>query len=126
MQYQGSWPDFSNARVVSRVFRYGFSKEFKGTARLFAVGVVQSADWIPLMHTVAPGNANEVATLWLMVERALIGGEGVLGLPAIGFVATSYRNVQARPGQLGIYSSALPHHFTVECRQTDDAPCQWL
>ena len=51
--------------------RYGYSKDFNGTARQFVLGVVQSSDGIPLLHTVAPGNVSEAATLRPMLEHAL-------------------------------------------------------
>ena len=51
--------------------RYGYSKDFKGTARQFVLGVVQSSEGIPLLHTVAPGNVSEAATLRPMLEHAL-------------------------------------------------------
>jgi len=49
--------------------RYGFSKDLNGTGRQFVLGVVQSAEGIPLLHTVAPGNISEAATLRHAAER---------------------------------------------------------
>ena len=51
--------------------QYGLNKETGGVARQFVLGVVQSADGIPLLHTVAPGNISEAATLRPMLERLL-------------------------------------------------------
>ena len=51
--------------------QYGLNKETGGIARQFVLGVVQSADGIPLLHTVAPGNVSEAATLRPMLEHAL-------------------------------------------------------
>ena len=51
--------------------QFGLNKETGGIARQFVLGVVQSADGIPLLHTVAPGNVSEAATLRPMLEHAL-------------------------------------------------------
>lgn len=49
---------------------YGRAKE-GGAAKQFVLGVVQSADGLPLLHTVAPGNVGESATLQPMLKQAL-------------------------------------------------------
>lgn len=49
--------------------QYGYSKEGDGTARQFAVGVVQTADGLPLTHEVFEGNVGEVTTVRGIVER---------------------------------------------------------
>ena len=51
--------------------QYGLNKETGGIARQFVLGVVQSADGIPLLHTVVPGNISEATTLRPMLERLL-------------------------------------------------------
>lgn len=51
--------------------QYGLNKETGGVARQFVLGVVQSADGIPLLHTVVPGNISEATTLRPMLERLL-------------------------------------------------------
>ncbi|MFQ5574248.1 MAG: IS1634 family transposase, partial [Terriglobia bacterium] len=51
--------------------RFGHSKDTGGFARQFVLGVVQSAEGLPLMHTVEPGNVAETATLQPMLERVL-------------------------------------------------------
>ena len=51
--------------------QYGLNKETGGIARQFVLGVVQSADGIPLLHTVAPGNISEATTLRPMLEHLL-------------------------------------------------------
>jgi len=53
------------------VRQYGLNKETGGIARQFVLGVVQSADGIPLLHTVAPGNISEASTLRPMLEHLL-------------------------------------------------------
>lgn len=49
--------------------QYGYSKEGYGTDRQFAVGVVQTADGLPLTHEVFEGNVGEVTTVRGIVER---------------------------------------------------------
>ena len=49
--------------------QYGLNKETGGIARQFVLGVLQSADGIPLLHTVVPGNISEATTLRPMLER---------------------------------------------------------
>ena len=56
---------------VQDVRAFGRSKETHGPARQFVLGVVQSAEGLPLLHTVAPGNVAEVDTLRPMLEHAL-------------------------------------------------------
>lgn len=60
----------SDLEIEDDVRAYGRSKE-GGIARQFVLGVVQSADGLPLMHTVHQGNASEVSTLKPMLERVL-------------------------------------------------------
>ena len=57
--------------VAEDVRQYGCSKDVGGTARQFAVGVVQSAEGLPLAHEVFEGNVYEAATLEGMVQRLL-------------------------------------------------------
>ena len=50
-------------KVEADIRAYGMNKETGGVARQFVLGVVQSADGLPLMHTVHPGNVSETKTL---------------------------------------------------------------
>jgi hypothetical protein len=50
---------------------YGMNKEVGGIARQFVLGVVQTADGLPLMHTVHPGNVAETKTLQAMLTTVL-------------------------------------------------------
>lgn len=50
---------------------FGMNKETGGIARQFVLGVVQSADGLPLMHTVHAGNIAETKTLQAMVGQVL-------------------------------------------------------
>jgi len=51
--------------------RHGMSKDTGGVARQFALGVVQSAEGLPIAHEVFEGNVAEVTTLAPMIERLL-------------------------------------------------------
>lgn len=57
--------------VPEDVRAYGMNKETGGIARQFVLGVVQSAEGLPLMHTVHAGNVAETATLKAMLEQVL-------------------------------------------------------
>lgn len=50
---------------------HGLNKETGGIARQFVLGVVQSAEGLPLMHTVHPGNIGETKTLQSMLSQVL-------------------------------------------------------
>ena len=73
---------------------YGMNKETGGIARQFVLGVVQTAEGLPLMHTVHPGNVAETKTLQAMlatvlqrfpIERViLVADRGLLSLENIG------------------------------------------
>jgi len=72
---------------------FGMNKETGGIARQFVLGVVQTAEGLPLMHTVHPGNAAETKTLQSMlaivlqrfpIERViLVADRGLLSLDNI-------------------------------------------
>jgi len=51
--------------------QYGHSKDVAGTARQFALGVVQTADGLPIAHEVFEGNVAEAKTLAPMLRRLL-------------------------------------------------------
>lgn len=73
---------------------FGMNKETGGIARQFVLGVVQTAEGLPLMHTVHPGNVAETKTLQTMlatvllrfpVQRViLVADRGLLSLDNIG------------------------------------------
>jgi hypothetical protein len=56
--------------VAGDLRRFGRRKE-GGIGRQFVLGVVQSAEGLPLMHTVCEGNVSETRTLQPMLERVL-------------------------------------------------------
>lgn len=57
--------------VEDDIRAFGMNKETGGIARQFVLGVVQTADGLPLMHTVHPGNAAETKTLQGMLATVL-------------------------------------------------------
>lgn len=73
---------------------FGMNKETGGIARQFVLGVVQTADGVPLMHTVHPGNVGETKTLQGMLQTVLqrfpvqrvilVADRGLLSLENIG------------------------------------------
>ena len=58
-------------RIEGDLRAHGMNKETGGIARQFVLGVVQSAEGIPLMHTVHPGNISETKTLESMIQQVL-------------------------------------------------------
>jgi hypothetical protein len=74
---------------------FGMNKETGGIARQFVLGVVQTADGLPLMHTVHPGNvgrdedpaghAGQTVLQRFPVQRViLVADRGLLSLDNIG------------------------------------------
>lgn len=59
------------AELPDDLRRFGMNKETGGIARQFVLGVVQSADGLPLMHVVHPGNVAETKTLQGMLTKVL-------------------------------------------------------
>lgn len=86
------------AEVDDDLRAYGMNKEKGGIARQFVLGVVQTADGLPLMHTVHPGNVAETKTLQAMlttvlqrfpIERiVLVADRGLLSLDNIDTLTT--------------------------------------
>jgi len=58
-------------KVEEDIRAYGMNKETGGIARQFVLGVVQTAEGLPLMHTVHPGNVAETKTLQAMLATVL-------------------------------------------------------
>ncbi|WP_138473504.1 IS1634 family transposase, partial [Poseidonocella sp. HB161398] len=58
-------------RVEDDLRGYGMNKETGGIARQFVLGVVQTAEGLPLLHTVHPGNMAETKTLQGMLQTVL-------------------------------------------------------
>lgn len=59
------------ARLEDDLRLHGMNKETGGIARQFVLGVVQSAEGLPLMHTVHPGNVAETKTMKSMLAQVL-------------------------------------------------------
>lgn len=57
--------------VADDIRAFGMNKEMGGIARQFVLGVVQTAEGLPLMHTVHPGNVAETKTLQAMLQTVL-------------------------------------------------------
>lgn len=95
------------AEVADDVRQFGINKQTGGIARQFVLGLVQTSDGLPLMHTVHPGNVGEVSTLRPMLEevlkrvavqrvvlvadRGLLSLENIAQLEAIGAVYSDRR-----------------------------------
>lgn len=83
--------------VANDVRAFGMNKETGGIERQFVLGVVQSAEGLPLMHTVHAGNVSETKTLQAMlasvlkrfdVERVIIVADrGLLSLDNVAELA---------------------------------------
>ena len=83
-----------HGEVEADIRAYGMNKETGGVARQFVLGVVQSAEGLPLMHTVHPGNVSETKTLQGMLQKVLarfpvqriilVADRGLLSLENIG------------------------------------------
>ena len=81
-------------KVEADIRAYGMNKETGGVARQFVLGVVQSAEGLPLMHTVHPDNVSETKTLQGMLQKVLarfsvqriilVADRGLLSLENIG------------------------------------------
>jgi hypothetical protein len=81
-------------RVEEDLRAFGMNKETGGIARQFVLGVVQTADGLPLMHIVHPGNVAETKTLQAMLAKVLerfaiqriilVADRGLLSLDNIG------------------------------------------
>jgi len=81
-------------QVADDIRAFGMNKEMGGIARQFVLGVVQTADGLPLMHTVHPGNVAETRTLQAMLATVLkrfpiqrvvlVADRGLLSLENIG------------------------------------------
>ena len=80
--------------VADDLRAFGMNKDVGGVARQFVLGVVQTAEGLPLMHTVHPGNVAETKTLAghartvltrFPIQRViLVADRGLLSLENIG------------------------------------------
>lgn len=115
--------------VPEDVRAFGMNKETGGIARQFVLGVVQSAEGLPLMHTVHPGNMAETKTLQGMlrqvlkrfpVERViLVADRGLLSLDNVAEL-TALAEASARKLQ---FILAVPARRYVELGGTLEGMC---
>lgn len=95
------------AELADDLRAFGMNKETGAIARQFVLGVVQSADGLPLMHRVHAGNIAETKTLQAMVNQVLerFAVERVIlvadrGLLSLDNVAELTRLAEARERKL--------------------------
>ena len=92
--------------VANDLRAYGLNKETGGVARQFVLGVVQSAEGLPLLHTVHEGNVSEAKTLKAMLEKVLarfpiqrvivVADRGLLNLDNVADLARVAEETQRR------------------------------
>lgn len=90
--------------VADDVRAFGMNKETGRIERQFVLGVVQSADGLPLMHTVHAGNVSETRTLRGMLDQVLarfdvervivVADRGLLSLDNLAELATVAETTQ--------------------------------
>lgn len=93
---------------------YGLSKDTGGIARQFVLGVVQTAEGLPIAHQVHAGNVGEVGTLIPMIQNTLqrypitrvvlVADRGLLSLDNLAEIET-LRTAQGLPVE---YILAVP------------------
>src|SRR6056297_4082962 len=113
-------------QVADDIRAYGMNKETGGIARQFVLGVVQTAEGLPLMHTVHPGNVAETRTLQAMlatvlerfpVQRViLVADRGLLSLENIGELTALAE--QAQGGRTLEFILAVPARRYGELAET--------
>lgn len=115
------------AKLPEDLRAHGMNKETGGIARQFVLGVVQSADGLPLMHTVHAGNVAETKTLQSMlaevlkrfpVERViLVADRGLLSLDNVAEIG----KLAEQTGRRLQFILAVPARRYVELGGTLDA-----
>lgn len=58
-------------QVAKDLRAFGLNKETRGIARQFVLGVIQTAEGLPIAHQVHAGNVGEVSTLLPAIEKAI-------------------------------------------------------
>ena len=117
------------------------NKETGGVARQFVLGVVQSADGLPLMHTVHPGNVSETKTLQGMLQKVLarfpvqrnilVADCGLLAVPSGRFRRLwGFANPATRTAGIPARSAALdirtPLWIPLRCFRIQSTSCGTL
>ncbi|MDZ7709558.1 MAG: IS1634 family transposase [Roseovarius sp.] len=110
--------------VADDLRAFGMNKERGGIARQFVLGVVQTADGLPLMHTVHPGNVAETKTLQAMLATVLerfpiqriilVADRGLLSLENIGELSA----LADRDGRVLEFILAVPARRYTELVET--------
>jgi transposase len=107
---------------------YGMNKETGGIARQFVLGVIQTAEGLPIAHQVHAGNVGEVTTLLPMIEATLkryamtkvvlVADRGLLSLDNLAAIEA----LRTANGQVVQYILAVPGRryaeFADQVRQT--------
>lgn len=103
-----------SGEVEDDVRAYGLSKELQGVARQFVLGVVQTAEGLPIAHQVHAGNIGETKTLIPMIESTckryalkrvvLVADRGLLSLDNLEAIEA----LRAADGQPLEYILAVP------------------
>lgn len=101
-------------QVANDLRAYGLNKRTGGIARQFVLGVVQTAEGLPIAHQVHAGNVGEVSTLLPMIEKTvqrfpikrvvLIADRGLLSLDNLEAI----EQLQTAKGQRLEYILAVP------------------
>lgn len=94
--------------------------EFQGSAAAARSDTLLATDALPLQTAPFSGRpSNGHAVLEFTAPGQQLGpdldGQVFQGLPVIGFAATRLRNLQARPGEIGNYTSASAHSASLSC-----------
>lgn len=103
-----------SGEVADDVRAYGLSKDTGGIARQFVLGVVQTAEGLPIAHQVHAGNTGEVGTLIPMIQTTLaryalkrvvlVADRGLLSLDNLEAI----EGLQTPDGQTLEYILAVP------------------
>ena len=90
------------------VRRFGLSKDVDGIARQFVLGVIQSADGLPLSFEVYEGNVSEGKTLLPMIQRCLAH------YPIRRVILVADRGLLNLDNVAALEALRLPHDGTLE------------
>ncbi len=100
--------------VADDVRAFGLNKDTRGIARQFVLGVIQTAEGLPIAHEVHAGNVGEVSTLLPAIEKAiaryriervvLVADRGLLSLDNLDAVEA----LRTATGQAVEYILAVP------------------
>lgn len=112
--FLGESPPFTCACSATQRFAFG------GAPEPAVIGAGCARTPLPTLHS---GTLLDAGFYELGLDgnghrsRPALEGEVYQGLPILGFTLQSYRNSAARPGEIGIYSTARPQSGDVHCVQ---------